>query len=73
MQKNSYLDEGWLFRVNLKDGVYQDVNKEVLSQFYINLHNQLKNYLSRKVWKNYYSMYIQERGWVNAQILLTNC
>ena len=33
MQKNSYLDEGWLFRINLKDGVYQDVNKDVLSQF----------------------------------------
>ena len=47
--------------------------KKYYRNLYINLHNQLKNCLSRKVWKNYYSMYIQERGWVNAQILLTNC
>ena len=45
------------------------VNKEVLAQFIYNLHNQLKNCLSRKIWKNYYSVYIEEKGEVNAQIL----
>ena len=35
--------------------------------------NQLKNYLCRKICKNYYSMYIEERGWINTQILLANC
>ena len=43
----------------------------------MNLHNQLENCLSRKNWKNCYSMYIEvnievERGWVNTQIPLTN-
>ena len=49
------------------------INKEVLgANSYTNLHNQLKNCLSRKIWKNVYSMYIEERGWVNAQIILTD-
>ena len=33
----------------------------------------MKNCLSKKIWKNYYSIDIEERRWVNAQILLTNC
>ena len=33
----------------------------------------MKNCLSRKNCENYYPSYIEERGWVNAQILLTNC
>ena len=33
----------------------------------------MKSCLSKKIWKNYYSMYIEKRGWENAQILLTNC
>ena len=46
------------------------INKEVLApNLCISLHNQLKNFLSRKIWQNYYSMYIEKRGWVNAQIL----
>ena len=48
------------------------INKEVLAQFIYNLpHNQLESFLSRKIWKNYYCMYIEERGWRNTQILLT--
>ena len=48
------------------------INKEVLAQFIYNLpHNQLESCLSRKIWKNYYCMYIEERGWGNTQILLT--
>ena len=38
----------------------------------MNLHNQLKNCLSIKIWKNYYSMCIEERGWLNFQILFIN-
>ena len=49
------------------------IAKKCQPNSYINLHNRLKNCLSRKIWKNYYSMYIEEREWVNAQILLTNC
>ena len=33
------------------------INKEVLApNLYINLHNQLENYLYRKIWKNYYPL-----------------
>ena len=69
------MDEGWHFAGSFKIGsVPGMINKEVLAyDLCVNLHNQLKNFLSRKIWKNYYSMYIEEREWVNAQILLTNC
>ena len=39
----------------------------------MNLHNQVKNCLSKKNWENCYSLYIEERGWVNTQILFINC
>ena len=39
----------------MKSGIY---NKEVFPNLYINLHNQLKNCLSRKTWKNYCSVYL---------------
>ena len=32
------------------------INKEVLANLYTNLHNQLKNWLSKKIWKNYNSL-----------------
>ena len=45
-------DEGWLFTGRIKVGsVPGMINKEVLAQLYVNLHNQLKNCLSRKIWK----------------------
>ena len=63
-QKNSYLDEGWLFIGSFKLGS--------VPGFYINLHNQLKNCL-RKFGKIItLCSYIEGRGWINAQILLTN-
>ena len=33
----------------------------------------MKIFSLNKIWKICYSMYIEERGWVNAKILLTNC
>ena len=68
-EKISYLNEGWLFIGSFKAGTV----KKCYPTSYINLNNQLKNCLSRKSWKDYYSIYIEGRGWVNAQILLTNC
>ena len=68
------MDEGWHFVDSFKIGsVPGMINKEVLANLCVNLHNQQKKILSRKIRKNYYSMYIEEREWVNAQILLTNC
>ena len=68
-EKISYLNEGWLFIGSFKAGTV----KKCYPTLYINLNNQLKNCLSRKSWKDYYSIYIEGRRWVNAQILLTNC
>ena len=49
------------------------INEGVLAQFiYKPAQSTEKSFLSRKIWKNYYSLYIGERSWVNAQILLTN-
>ena len=71
LKLNSYLHEGWLFIDSFKVGsVPGMINKEMLVQLYIILLNHLKNCSSSKIWKNYYSMYIEERGRVNAQIFL---
>ena len=73
LRKNSF-DEGLVFIGSFKVGsVPGMINEEVLVQFTYTLHSQLKNCLSSKIRKNYYPMYIEERGWVNAQILLMNC
>ena len=61
-KKSIYLDEGWLFIGSFKVGSVPRMT-----------NNQLKNCLSRKIWKNHHLMYVEERGWVNAQILFTNC
>ena len=72
-QKNCFLDEGWLFIGSFKVGSgSRMINKEVLAQF-IKTCIIIRKMISRNIWKSYYSMYIEERGWVNAQILLTNC
>ena len=49
-QKNCYFDEGWLFIGSFKVGsVPEMINKEVLPNLYINLHNHLKSCSSRKI------------------------
>ena len=74
-RKRACLDERLLFigsfKVVIEPGM---INEEVLAQFiYKPAQSTEKSFLSRKNWKNYYSLYIGERGWVNAQMLLTNC
>ena len=58
------MEGGFLEVVSKVGGVRGMINKEALVKFIINLHNQLKNCLSRRIWKNYYSMYIlKKEGW----------
>ena len=49
-QENCYFDEGWLFIGSFKVGsVPEMINKEVLPNLDINLHNHLKSCSSRKI------------------------
>ena len=46
-KKNFYLHEGWLFKHKFKlESVPGMISKEVLAQFIINLHNELKSYFT---------------------------
>ena len=66
----------WLFIGRFKYGsLPRMINKEVLARYiYINLSIQLKNCLPWKDGKFItIAMNVEERGWVKAKILLTNC
>ena len=74
-KKNSHLDEGWLFIGSFKVGsVPGMISKEVLAQF---IYKPTKSTAKLFIWGNLGKLSlnmhnIEERGWVNAQILLTN-
>ena len=48
------------------------INKEVLAQFVSKPIQPTENLFTTKKLEIYYSMYIEERGWVKAKIPSTN-
>ena len=65
----------WLFIGRFKVGsLSRMINKEVLAQFIYKPVVNWKIVYHEKNWKFItLAMYIEERGWVKAKILLTNC
>ena len=45
----------------------------MLAQFLYKPAYTTEKLLSNKICENYYSIYIEERGWVNAQVILASC
>ena len=74
LHQKSYLDEGQLFidsfKVRSTTGMR---NKKCFPSLYVRQHNQLKNGLSKKIWKNYYSIHLKEKVSVDTLMRLSNC
>ena len=49
------------------------INKEMLAQFIYKAVKSTEKLFTRKNVEIYYSLYIEERWWVRAQILFTDC